>query len=67
MEWDFSNIIEHLNKPCRYDGCDCKKINRIRLPKGDHYAKEVCSKCGRWQKWTPFPVHEIYRKGLDIT
>ena len=39
-----------------YDDCDCNKINIIIYPKGSaHYAKEECSKCGRYQKHIPYP------------
>ena len=54
LKWDYRNIVEVLNKNCKY--CDCNKINVIIYPKGSaHYAKEECSKCGRYQKHVPFP------------
>tara|TARA_B100000131_G_C18094815_1_gene603604 strand:- start:1560 stop:1976 length:417 start_codon:yes stop_codon:yes gene_type:complete len=56
LEWDYRNIVEVLDKNCRYDDCDCNKINIIIYPKGSaHYAKEECSKCGRYQKHIPYP------------
>ncbi len=55
LEWDYRNIVEVLDKNCKYDDCDCNKINIIIYPKGSaHYAKEECSKCGRYQKHLPF-------------
>ena len=56
LEWDYRNIVEVLDKNCMYDDCDCNKINIIIYPKGSaHYAKEECSKCGRYQKHIPYP------------
>ena len=57
LEWDLCNIVEIIDKDCKYDNCDCKKINFIRFPKYYiHYAKEECSKCGRWQKFVAPPT-----------
>ena len=57
LEWDYCNIVEIINKECKYDDCNCKKINLIRFSKDYvHYAKEECSKCGRWQKFVPPPT-----------
>jgi len=54
LEWDWCNIIEVIDKECKWDDCNCKKINVIRFPKDYvHYAKEECSRCGRWQKFIP--------------
>ena len=56
LEWDYRNIVEVLDKNCKYDDCNCNKINVIIYPKGSvHYAKEECSICGRYQKYLPFP------------
>tara|TARA_Y100001963_G_C6474071_1_gene305821 strand:- start:72 stop:527 length:456 start_codon:yes stop_codon:yes gene_type:complete len=54
LEWDYCNIVEVIDKECKYKDCNCKKINLIRFPKDYvHYAKEECSRCGRWQKFIP--------------
>ena len=55
LEWDYCNIVEVIDKKCKY--CNCEKINFIRFPKNYvHYAKEECSRCGRWQKFVPPPT-----------
>ena len=56
LEWDSRNIVEVIEKECKYDDCDNNKINVIQYPKDfPHYAKEECSKCGRLQTYVPFP------------
>ena len=56
LEWDSRNIVEVIEKECKYDDCDSNKINVIQYPKDfPHYAKEECSKCGRLQTYVPFP------------
>ena len=56
LEWDSRNIVEVIEKECKYDNCDSNKINVIQYPKDfPHYAKEECSKCGRLQTYVPFP------------
>ena len=55
LEWDYCNIVKIIDKKCKY--CDCDKINFIRFPINYvHYAKEECSRCGRWQKFVPPPT-----------
>ena len=61
LEWDYCNIVEIIDKEWQYDDCNCKKINFIRFPKDYvHYAKEECSRCGRWQKF----VSPLINSGL---
>ena len=56
LEWDSRNIVEVIERNCKYDNCDSNKINVIQYPKDfPHYAKEECSKCGRLQTYVPFP------------
>ena len=56
LEWDYCNIVEVIDEECKYEDCNCKKINLIRFPKDYiHYAKKECSECGRWQKFVPPP------------
>jgi len=56
LEWDSRNIVEVIERNCKYDDCDNNKINVIQYPKDfPHYAKEECSKCGRLQTYVPFP------------
>ena len=57
LEWDYCNIVKVIDKECKYNDCNCKKINFIIFPKDYiHYAKEECSRCGRWQKFVPPPT-----------
>ena len=56
LEWDSRNIVDVIERECKYDNCDSNKINVIQYPKDfPHYAKEECSKCGRLQTYVPFP------------
>ena len=56
LEWDNCNIEKVIRKKCKWDGCNCRKINLIRFPSYyRHYAKEECSRCGRWQTFIPEP------------
>lgn len=40
--------------PC---GCDAE-IRFVLTPDQPHYGKDVCSKCGAWQRWVPKPDAE---------
>ena len=54
LEWDNCNIEKVIRKKCKWEGCNCRKINLIRFPSHyRHYAKEECSRCGRWQIFIP--------------
>ena len=65
--WDTYHTVDwEVKCNCRYDKdenfsprpCDGKMARKILSPYPTHYAFLECNKCGRHQRWLPFPKED---------